>query len=215
MNETLKRALSGSVYAAIMWFGTFCSELSFHILFAVILLVCLYEMYKLRKGKTKILAFLYVLAPLLLVHFYTQKIILFIFILTWTFDTFAYLFGVKFGKHKIMPSISPKKSWEGFAGGLLLTLIATSALIKIGFLPENGSYLNFYSIAFCIPFTATLGDFIESHFKRQAGVKDSGNFIPGHGGILDRMDAFMITIPALMITVYLVGFIFTIIHYWF
>jgi phosphatidate cytidylyltransferase len=215
MNETLKRALSGAVYVAIMWFGTFCSELSFHILFAVILLVCLYEMYKLRKGKTKILAFLYVLAPLLLVHFYTQKIILFIFILTWTFDTFAYLFGVKFGKHKIMPSISPKKSWEGFAGGLLLTLIATSVLIKIGFLPKNGSYLNFYSTAFFIPFTATLGDFIESHFKRQAGVKDSGNFIPGHGGMLDRMDAFMITIPALMVTVYLVGFIFTIIHYWF
>ena len=213
MNEKLKRALSGSVYVSIMWFGTFCSELSFHILFAVILLVCLYEMYKLRKGKTKILAFLYVLAPLLLVHFYTQKIILFIFILTWTFDTFAYLFGVKFGKHKIMPSISPKKSWEGFAGGLLLTLIATSVLIKIGFLPENGSYLNFYLTAFFIPFTATLGDFIESHFKRQAGVKDSGNFIPGHGGMLDRMDAFMITIPALMITVYLVGFIFTIIHY--
>ena len=215
MNETLKRALSGSVYAALMWFGTFCSELSFHILFAVILLVCLYEMYKLRKGKTKILAFLYVLAPLLLVHFYTQKVILFIFILTWTFDTFAYLFGVKFGKHKIMPSISPKKSWEGFAGGLLLTLIATSVLIKIGFLPKNGSCLLFYSTAFFIPFTATLGDFIESHFKRQAGVKDSGNFIPGHGGMLDRMDAFMITIPALMITVYLVGFIFTIIHYWF
>ncbi|MGY8987142.1 MAG: phosphatidate cytidylyltransferase [Flavobacteriales bacterium] len=215
MNETLKRALSGAVYVAVMWMGTSYSELSFHILFSVILVVCLYEMWKLRKGKTKILAFIYVLAPLLLVHLYTQKIILFIFILTWTFDTFAYLFGVKFGKHKIMPSISPKKSWEGFAGGLLFTLIATSVLIKIGFLPQNGSYLNFYSTAFFIPFTATLGDFIESHFKRQAGVKDSGNFIPGHGGILDRMDAFMITIPALMITVYLIGFISTIIYYYF
>jgi phosphatidate cytidylyltransferase len=197
MNETLKRALSGAVYVSIMWMGTSYSELSFHILFSVILVVCLYEMRKLRKGKTKILAFIYILTPLLLVHLYTQKIILFIFILTWTFDTFAYLFGVKFGKHKIMPSISPKKSWEGFAGGLLFTLIATSVLIKIGFLPQNGSYLNFYSTAFFIPFTATLGDFIESHFKRQAGVKDSGNFIPGHGGMLDRMDAFMITIPVL------------------
>jgi len=197
MNETLKRALSGAVYVSIMWMGTSYSELSFHILFSVILVVCLYEMWKTTKRKTKILAFIYVLAPLLLVHLYTQKIILFIFILTWTFDTFAYLFGVKFGKHKIMPSISPKKSWEGFAGGLLFTLIATSVLIKIGFLPQNGSYLNFYSTAFFIPFTATLGDFIESHFKRQAGVKDSGNFIPGHGGMLDRMDAFMITIPVL------------------
>ena len=197
MNETLKRALSGAVYVAIMWIGTSYTELSFHILFSAILVVCLYEMWKLRKGKTKTLAFLYVLAPLLLVHLYTQKIILFIFILTWTFDTFAYLFGVNFGKHKIMPSVSPKKSWEGFAGGLLFTLIATSVLIKIGFLPQNGSYLNFYSTAFFIPFTATLGDFIESYYKRKAGIKDSGNFIPGHGGMLDRMDAFMITIPVL------------------
>lgn len=204
MNETLKRALSGFVYVLIMWFGTSFSELSLHILFSVILGVCLYEMWKLRKGKTKILAFIYVLTPLLLVHLYSQKVILFIFILTWTFDTFAYLFGVQFGKTKIMPSISPKKSWEGFAGGLLFTLIATSTLIKIGFLAGNGSYLNFYSAAFFLPFTATLGDFIESHYKRQAGVKDSGNFIPGHGGMLDRMDAFMITIPVLYIYLHII-----------
>ena len=125
MNETLKRALSGAVYVAVMWMGTSYSELSFHILFSVILVVCLYEMWKLRKGKTKILAFIYVLSPLLLVHLYTQKIILFIFILTWTFDTFAYLFGVKFGKHKIMPFISPKKSWEGFSGGFAFTILAS------------------------------------------------------------------------------------------
>ena len=202
MNETLKRALSGAVYVAIMWFGTSYTELSFHILFSAILVVCLYEMWKLRKGKTKILAFIYVLAPLLLVHLYSQKVILFIFILTWTFDTFAYLFGVRFGKTKIMPSISPKKSWEGFAGGFIFTVIVAFTLINIGFLPKNGSYLNFYSVAFFLPFTATLGDFIESHFKRQAGVKDSGNFIPGHGGMLDRMDAFMITIPAIIISLF-------------
>ena len=208
MNETLKRGLSGAVYVAIMWLGTSYSELSFHILFSVILVICLYEMWKLRKGKTKILAFIYVLTPLLLVHLYSQKIILFIFILTWTFDTFAYLFGVRFGKTKIMPSISPKKSWEGFAGGFIFTIIVTFTLINIGFLPKNGSYLNFYSVAFFLPFTATLGDFIESHFKRQAGVKDSGNFIPGHGGMLDRMDAFMITIPAIIISLFLISTIY-------
>jgi len=194
MNETLKRALSGAVYVAIMWMGTSYSELSFHILFSVILVACLYEMWKLRKGKTKILAFIYVLAPLLLVHLYTQEIILFIFILTWTFDTFAYLFGVKFGKHKIMPSISPKKSWEGFSGGFAFTILASYL---------SYSYFGFHSfhevliISIILPFTATLGDFIESYYKRQSGVKDSGNFIPGHGGMLDRMDAFMITIPVL------------------
>ena len=198
MNETLKRALSGVVYVAIMWFGTFCSELSFHILFAVILLVCLYEMYKLRKGKTKTLAFLYVLSPLLLVHFIKTELVLLMFILTWTFDTFAYLVGIKFGKHKIMSSVSPKKSWEGFAGGFIFTIIA--AYLTVNYFSEIE--LNQASvISLFLPFTATLGDFIESHYKREAGVKDSGNFIPGHGGMLDRMDAFMITIPTIYILI--------------
>jgi phosphatidate cytidylyltransferase len=198
MNETLKRALSGSVYVAIMWFGTFCSELSFHILFAVILLVCLYEMYKLRKGKTKILPFLYVLSPLLLVHFIKTELILIIFILTWTFDTFAYLVGIKFGKHKIIATVSPKKSWEGFVGGFIFTIIA--AYLTVNYFSEIA--LNqIIAISLFLPFTATLGDFIESHYKREAGVKDSGNFIPGHGGMLDRMDAFMITIPTIYILI--------------
>jgi len=196
MNATLKRALSGSVYVSIMWFGTFCSKISFHILFAVILLVCLYEMYKLRKGKTKILAFLYVLVPLLLVHFYTQKIILFIFILTWTFDTFAYFVGVKFGKHKIIPTVSPKKSWEGFVGGFIFTV--TAAYLTANYFPEV-ELNHAIAISLFLPLTATIGDFTESYYKRKAGVKDSGNFIPGHGGMLDRMDAFMLTIPTLYI----------------
>jgi phosphatidate cytidylyltransferase len=196
MNETLKRALSGVVYVAIMWFGTFCSELSFHILFAVILLVCLYEMYKLRKGKTKILAFLYVLSPLLLVHFIKTELILLMFILTWTFDTFAYLVGVKFGKHKIMPTVSPKKSWEGFVGGFIFTVIV--AYLTASYFPAI-ELNQAIAIGLFLPFTASIGDFTESHYKREAGVKDSGNFIPGHGGMLDRMDAFILTIPTLYI----------------
>ena len=198
MNETLKRALSGAVYVAIMWFGTFCSELSFHILFAVILLVCLYEMYKLRKGKTKILAFLYLLSPLLLVHFIKTELVLLMFILTWTFDTFAYLVGIKFGKHKIIPTVSPKKSWEGFVGGFIFTIIA--AYLTVNYFSEI-ELNQIIAISLFLPFTATLGDFIESHYKREAGVKDSGNFIPGHGGMLDRMDAFMITIPTIYILI--------------
>ncbi|HIK63216.1 MAG TPA: hypothetical protein EYG01_04335 [Flavobacteriales bacterium] len=198
MNETLKRALSGAIYVAIMWFGTFCSELSFHILFVVILLVCLYEMYKLRKGKTKILTFLYVLSPLLLVHFIKTELVLLMFILTWTFDTFAYLVGVKFGKHKIMPTVSPKKSWEGFVGGFIFTVIAVYLTANYFLEIELNQAI---VISLFLPFTATLGDFIESHYKREAGVKDSGNFIPGHGGMLDRMDAFMITIPTIYILI--------------
>ena len=195
MNKTLKRALSGAVYVAIMWFGTFFQG-TFHILFFLILLLSLYEMYKLRKGKTSFMSYLYVIIPLSLIHKIDTELILFMFILTWTFDTFAYLIGVKFGKHKILPSVSPKKSWEGFLGGFIFTIIA-SYLTYI--------YIDFESfklpliISIILPFTATIGDFTESYYKRQAGVKDSGNFIPGHGGILDRMDAFMITIPILYI----------------
>lgn len=208
MNETLKRALSGAVFVAVIWFGT-ANEWSYPALFGIISILCIYEMWKLRKGKSKLLAFIYVLVPLCLIQLfgitdsdYPEKtfnpsLILFMFILTWTFDTFAYLIGKPLGKHKIMPSISPKKSWEGFAGGLAFTLLATF-LVKDFFQFDYPDF-NPYIFAAFLPFTATLGDFLESHFKRQAGVKDSGNFIPGHGGMLDRMDAFMITIPALYI----------------
>jgi len=205
MNETLKRALSGSVYVAVMWMGTSYSETSFKLLFAVLGLVCMYEIFKLRKGKTKILAFLYVLIPFILMQVFGMRdsnfpfdpsFILLMFVLTWTFDTFAYLVGVKFGKHKIIPTVSPKKSWEGFAGGFIFTIIA--AYLTASYFLEiklNQAIV----ISLFLPFTATVGDFTESYYKRKAGVKDSGNFIPGHGGMLDRMDAFMFTIPVLYI----------------
>ena len=191
-----------------MWFGTTFSELSFHILFLFLGLVSIYEMWKLRKGKSKVYAFLYVLIPFFLIHFFGKiesvnlnsvfdpSLILLMFILTWTFDTFAYLFGVRFGKTKIMPSVSPKKSWEGFTGGFVFTVIA-SFITTSYFLELNRSIA--LGVSLFLPFTATIGDFTESYFKRKAFVKDSGKFIPGHGGMLDRMDAFMITIPVLYI----------------
>lgn len=213
MNEMLKRAISGAIYVAIMWLGTSYSEATFSLLFAVLGIVSIYEMWKLRKGKTKVLAFLYVLIPFFLIQLFEMtghnypnspfdpSLILLMFVLTWTFDTFAYLFGVRFGKTKIMPSVSPKKSWEGFAGGFFFTfivyLITTHYFLEL----ENSIAL---AISLFLPFTATLGDFIESYYKRQAGVKDSGDFIPGHGGMLDRMDAFMITIPVLYIYLHII-----------
>ena len=213
MNETLKRALSGVVYVAIMWLGTSYSEATFSLLFAVLGIVSIYEMWKLRKGKTKVLAFLYVLIPFFIIQLFgitdhdypnspfDPSHILFMFVLTWTFDTFAYLFGVRFGKTKIMSTVSPKKSWEGFVGGFIFTII--SAYLTVSYFPSielNHAIV----ISLFLPFTATLGDFIESHYKRQAGVKDSGDFIPGHGGMLDRMDAFMITIPVLYIYLHII-----------
>ena len=208
MNETLKRAISGAFYVVIMWLGVSYSELSFRCLFTILAIVSFYEMWKLRNGKSKFLAFAYVLIPFILIQLIVTKedqqnwnsnLILFMFILTLTFDTFAYLFGVRFGKHKIMPSISPKKSWEGFGGGFVFSIIASYISYSFFFKFEDIRIPLIISISIILPFTATLGDFIESHYKRKAGVKDSGNLIPGHGGILDRMDAFMITIPAIYI----------------
>ena len=202
MNERVTRTLSGAIYVTIMWFGTVCSNTSFILLFTAILLICIYEMYKLRKRKTKIVSFLYILFPLLLVHLISTKLVLLMFILTWTFDTFAYVSGVKFGKHKILPTVSPKKSWEGFIGGFIFTIIAA-------YLTENyfaEIQLNhIIAISLLVPFTATIGDFIESYYKRQAGVKDSGNFIAGHGGMLDRIDGMIFVFPI----IYLLSIIFS------
>ena len=214
MNETGKRAIFGSIYVATLWICTSYSEISFSILFGILGLASLYEMWKLRKGKTKIVAFLYVLTPFILIQLfgisdpnypekaYNPSIILLLFILTWTFDTFAYLVGMKYGKHKMFPSISPKKSWEGFFGGMIFTVIAgiISQFYFRSFF-ENIKLELILIFSIILPFTATLGDFIESYFKRKANVKDSGSIIPGHGGILDRMDAFMITIPVLYILI--------------
>ena len=215
-NETITRGASGLAYVCIMWFGTSFSQLSFSILFAFILILCLYEMWKLRLGKSKFLAFLYILIPLCIVQLFGStdhnyqnilfdpSLILFMFILTWTFDTFAYLTGTKFGNNKILPKISPNKSWEGFAGGWISTVIVCYLVIKFTALSINIENFNPYLFAIVLPITASLGDFLESYYKRQAGVKDSGNFIPGHGGMLDRIDAFTITIPILYLYINLI-----------
>tara|TARA_B100000287_G_C20474066_1_gene718404 strand:+ start:181 stop:816 length:636 start_codon:yes stop_codon:yes gene_type:complete len=203
-----KRAISGIFYVIFMWLMTTYSINTFTILFLFIAILSIYEMHKLRRKKTKILAYAYILIPFLLIHFFgmldsdyaespfDSSIILLMFLLTWTFDTFAYIVGTQYGKHKIMPSISPKKSWEGFIGGSIFTCIM-SYLTYSYF--DTISLAKIVIISLIIPFTASIGDFIASYYKRQAGVKDSGKLIPGHGGIIDRIDSFMITIPCIYI----------------
>lgn len=138
------------------------------------------------------------------VEFYSFDIsatILF-FVCIWLNDTGAYLFGSTFGKHKMAPNISPKKSWEGFVGGVfLVTLIATLLWI---FNILGGGYV-FYAIITSL--AATAGDLLESLFKRRANVKDSGKLLPGHGGILDRFDSVLLASPVLLFTVILSKFI--------
>lgn len=122
-----------------------------------------------------------------------------VFILIWVFDSFAYLVGVKFGKHKLFKSISPKKSWEGFLGGLVFSIVASYILSQV-LLDLNP--LKVIGMAVIVSVVGTFGDLIESKIKRSSGFKDSGNILPGHGGILDRFDSVLLIIP--IISVYLI-----------
>jgi len=210
MREIVKRVLSGVLYVLVLWKSASYSQMSFCILFFILGLICLFEMWVLRKGKTKLVPFIYVLTPFFIVqlfgftdHYYPLKEfdsspILILFVLTWVFDSFAYIIGSKFGKNRIIPKISPKKSWEGFFGGMAFSVLSVYFL-NIFFDSFSMNFL--ILLALIVPFTATAGDFIESHYKREAGVKDSGNLIPGHGGFLDRMDALMISIPVLYLLI--------------
>ena len=124
---------------------------------------------------------------------YTPLFIMAIFIFVWLDDTGAYLVGSLIGKHKLFERISPKKSWEGFFGGLILSLASSQAFAW--FAPEI-NWMNWLGLAATVVLFGTWGDLIESLLKRTLGVKDSGNVLPGHGGMLDRFDSVMLAVPA-------------------
>lgn len=146
------------------------------------------------------LLFGYILIPFILVNYvamgikgYNPKILISIIILIWTNDTFAYIVGKNIGKNKLFPSVSPKKTIEGFAGGLVFTTIVGALLANYYIMASNLSI--WIIIAAIVSVFSTLGDLIESKLKRVAGIKDTGNIMPGHGGILDRLDSIIFVIP--------------------
>jgi phosphatidate cytidylyltransferase len=129
---------------------------------------------------------------------YDAKLLLGFFILLWTNDTGAYLVGMSFGKRRLFERISPKKSWEGFWGGFILSLIAAWFY---GNWADSISKTDWMVLAVIIVVFGTFGDLSESLFKRSVNVKDSGSFLPGHGGIMDRFDGMFLAAP--MIATYL------------
>ena len=132
---------------------------------------------------------------------YINSTILGVFILIWTNDTFAFLVGKNLGKHKLFERISPNKTIEGFVGGMVFTFLV-SLILASQFTAH--SYVQWIVIAGIVSIFGVLGDLIESMFKRQAGVKDSSNFIPGHGGFLDRFDSVIFAAPFIFIYLQLV-----------
>lgn len=169
-----------------------------------------------RKKKTpfqnigiSLLGILYILVPFILLVAMSREAnnetvpklenqtwpVLAIFLIVWSNDTFAYLVGRKWGKTKLFERISPKKSWEGFFGGLVFALICGNLIAYF----QDGAYLEYSVYALIISIFGTVGDLIESMLKRSLGVKDSGTILPGHGGLLDRLDAVLFAIPFIFI----------------
>lgn len=154
----------------------------------------------------------YVALPFSFLHFlvfntgiYDYQLLLGFFILIWVNDSGAYLVGVNFGRTRLFERISPKKSWEGAIGGFIITLIVA------WFIPQYLDGLlvaNWLAIGVIISVMGTFGDLVESMLKRSVNVKDSGSFLPGHGGVLDRFDAVIFAAPMVCGYLVLINFFF-------
>lgn len=182
-------------------------------LLAFLTILFLFPVYELfRKTETPIVniaitgfGILYVSVPLSILNFfvfpadkgitgYDFSLLISLFIFIWASDSGAYLFGVKFGRHRLFERISPKKSWEGFIGGLITSIVAAWILSSL-FRQYSFSFMMIIATATVV--AGTLGDLVESMIKRSVGVKDSGRFMPGHGGLLDRFDSLLLASPVI------------------
>ena len=137
---------------------------------------------------------------------FEPQIILGIFILAWTNDTFAYLVGKSFGKRKLMEKISPKKTIEGFFGGMVGALFASFIFFKFTSISEY-NLIFWLFLALLVSVLGTIGDLIQSKFKRLAGVKDSGNIMPGHGGVYDRLDSIIFASPFIYLFIIIINYV--------
>ena len=172
------------------------------------------ELYRKRENNianiaTGILGISYIVIPLCLANYvvftngrYNSFPLILLFILIWTNDTGAYLIGMSMGKHKLFPRISPKKSWEGLFGGIILTIIVSLIFVVIR---QDISVFNGIFLGILVSVSSVFGDFTESMFKRSFNIKDSGRIIPGHGGLLDRFDSMLFAIPIYLCYIKLFG----------
>jgi phosphatidate cytidylyltransferase len=131
---------------------------------------------------------------------YDPVYILFLLIIVWTSDSAGYFFGIKFGKRKLMKSISPKKTIEGLVASLFFSMIIS---LIFGYITEYKNLIEIVVIGIFISVLGSIGDLIESKFKRQSGVKDSGNLLRSHGGLYDRLDSLIFTAPFIYLLYFL------------
>ena len=131
-------------------------------------------------------------------------LIVYMFLMVWGADTGAYFAGKRFGKRKLMPRVSPAKSWAGIGGATVTVLIISMLTQPYLHFSQDLSY-GIYLLALILLFVSVVGDLTESMFKRQCGIKDSGSILPGHGGIMDRIDSLTAAAPVFALCLILIG----------
>jgi phosphatidate cytidylyltransferase len=211
----LGTALGGLVFAANFIFAqrVACGEKTPIILVLVIVplafLFFLFELFKKHHNPFTNISFslsgiIYIAFPFAILNYlvmypglisreyYHPEMLISFFVILWASDTGAYFAGNFFGKHKLFERISPNKTWEGFFGGVLLSVLV--AIVVSTFITHI-DWVDWVVIGALISTFGTLGDLVESYFKRGLGIKDSGNILPGHGGILDRFDSLLLSVP--------------------
>lgn len=182
---------------------------------SILFIIPAFELFRAKKNALENVAvtlfgILYVIYPFSLFNFfvfhglprdnnYNPTLLIFLFLMIWAYDSGAYLFGITFGKHRLFERISPKKSWEGFFGGWFLSLVFAYGLHH--YFPD---YQLWFMLVFAtiVTFAGTIGDLVESMIKRNLGIKDSGKFLPGHGGLLDRFDSILFASPFVYLLIY-------------
>ncbi len=203
MINFLPRLISGILYIVIIFASIVISMETFITVFLIFTLISTYEANSLYQ-KIKSMGYkyhhpfippLYVsvsMIALICIPFsgsdiYNPYLILFSFILIWISDTMSYFFGSLFGRNNLKIEASPNKTWEGFFGGLFCSVLFS--YVSFNFIQEIFPFWKTILLGFTIPIFGLFGDIVQSKIKRKAGVKDSGNIIPGHGGLFDRLDS--------------------------
>lgn len=219
----LKRTISGVILVTIMLFMIDYSSKTYIALWALLAFATVGEFAGLvvnhwgRLGRQSALiallgaAYILLCYALLVFGFghepHNRMLVIMMMTIIWANDVGAYLIGSQLGRHKMAPRISPKKSWEGFAGGIIVA-VAVAILWQVMFwskaqTPVEMLFVDqwtfFILLGVVIALGSVVGDMLESLFKRKIGVKDSGNIIPGHGGVLDRFDALLMAVPLVWI----------------
>ncbi|WP_310468284.1 phosphatidate cytidylyltransferase [Sphingomonas sp.] len=195
MNDLITRSLTGAALILLALMAAVVGGYFFAILVAAAATAVFYEWMQLVRGKGaawSIGGFVYALLPALALLWIRDRadnglgLVLWVFIVTWATDIGGYFVGRAFGKRKLAPAISPGKTWAGLYGGM-----AAAALLGGGWVLYAGLDRALFALAPLFAIAAQGGDLFESWLKRRAGVKDSGDMLPGHGGVFDRLDGLL------------------------